>query len=71
MPDITESSGATSSGITLSYGDNLYDLGTISGTGVSDDGNQYVYSGGTASATTVNSGGLWELTPLGVEDSGN
>jgi autotransporter passenger strand-loop-strand repeat protein len=50
--------GVSSSGFTLSNGDQLFVFGTVSGTIISSGGIECVYAGGLAVSTTVSNGGF-------------
>ena len=66
MTNTTVSSGVTSSGITLSTGDNAFVYGAAVSFTVSNAGAEYVYSGGTASFTTVSIGGVEIISRGGI-----
>ena len=68
MTTITVSSGFTSTGLVLNYGDELDVLngGTADGTTVNSGGVAFVSSGGTASDTQVTSGGFEIVSSGGI-----
>ena len=68
MTTYTISPGQTSNGITLNSGDIENDYGKTNSSTI-NGGAAYIFSGGTASATTVNNGGL-DIVYSGGEETG-